>query len=653
MDSKEKIQDLREKIQDNVFVDTFARLKRDSQKNMRKLVVREIAILLAAMYVGGIIGETTLVYSHDITHVYLDPASIAIGAFTTGSGFFFTLLIWVFFSIVFVQAKRIVKNEDGYDEERNYLTSNRKTYGSAHFLTDEESDELFNKSKNIEEFTKDILGMDKDGNMCSRKDLPNTNRNVAIVGASGSAKTVSIVIPDMLQAMRRGESIITTDTKGDLYAQTASLAKAAGYEVKVFDLKPQDMLHSDAVNFMKIINGDEVIADTVVDCIMLNTNDGRKQDFFYDAERNCLKMVVLYVDQSKDIPPEEKTLAKVYDIIGSNTVDGLDQLFAGIKPGHPAFQPYMSFKNAKNSREDALGGLGIRLQKLSSKVVKEIISHDEIDLRLPGTKKCVYYCVFSDQTKQFKFLSSLFFSELFIELIGEADEREDEKLPITVNFYIDEFKACGAIPEFDDKISTVRSRNITVKFIVQDLTQLERMYPDGGDVTILNNCTTQILLSSSDTDKTLKHFSALCGTQTIKVKNGGYNERKTDILHLHNEEAIKEGEGKRELMTIDELAHMNPQNMLVYIAGAPGVLKLKKMPYYKDYPGSTYRYKNEKDGTYYNGHPCLKYMKKTNIKRHIPGWYPEFAEKEQKDAEFENAASAKAPIEMKRRAYVS
>lgn len=590
-----------------------------------------LSLFFLGILIGGYAAESFYSARGIILKTSLNPFMMFYYFFNP-LGFLTGIISWaVMFWAYYYYKKVILENRPGMDTTRNYAISAKGTFGTAHFMTEEEERVAFDRSKNINTFYGDILGMDDYGYLVSRKEKPFTNRNVAIIGASGSGKSVSLIIPDVLQNIRRGNSCIVTDTKGDIYAQTHILAEKCGYTVKVLDLKPHDIIYSDAINFMKIIRGSDLIAETVATCIMINTNEGKKQDFWYEGELNLLKSIILFVDRSEDYDEKDKTLDTVYDLIANNDLESLELKFENLPKTHPAFQPFQIFKNGTDTvKQSSLSGLGIRLSILANSLVKQIIKHDDIDLRLPGTQKCLYYCIFSDQTKQFKFLSALFFSELFIELIDLADARDDEALPVQTNFIIDEFKACGAIPEFDDKISTVRSRNIGVKFVVQDMTQLMRMYPDKAHVTILNNCTTQMLLNSTDEGDTIKHFVALAGTQTVKTQSESYGEAKTQLFKWHNQRNLGNGESQRNLMNVDEIVHMPRDKMLVCISGEPGVILLTKQPYYSDYPGSKYKEYSSYDNKYHYPHPMKKFMKKEVVSKRITSWRKEYEEEMEK-----------------------
>ena len=235
------------------------------------------------------------------------------------------------------------------------------------------------------------------------------------------------------------------------------------------------------------------------------------------------------------------------------------------------------------------------------------------------------------------------------QLSEYADSLPKKSLPIKVNLVLDEAKACGAIPKFGNNLSTVRSRNIAIKFATQDIGQLEDMYPGNEFHTILNDCQMQVLLGTSD-EATAKHFSALAGNETVETQSVSYNEKKTDIFKIHNDVKVSKGETKKALLPIEDIFHMPNDKLITYIKGEPGIIKLSKMPYYRDYPGSTYRYYNDRKGheCYYNGYPFMPYIGYDNIFDHVPTWHDEY-KKEIEAQRNRDAAAGQAPINVANR----
>ena len=606
-------------------------------------IIGMTAIFLVTIYLSGFMHQGLLRLIGELDEYYFDPISMVYMAFS-GAQFLITFLILAAITITVIRIYYLYSLHPKKDKNRNYLIAKTGTYGTDHMLTGDELEEAFNRSKNINTFKEDILGMDEQGYMCARRDKPFTNKNVAVVGMPGSGKSVCLAIPTIFQTIRRGESLIVTDSKGDLYAKTAAVARKAGYNIKILNLKPQELLFSDGVDLLKpakkksgtnaiqdgIVedNNNVTVVGTIVEAIMKNTNEGKKQDFWYEGEKNLLAAEILRVCFSDDYAPEEKTMAQVYNDIASYDVAGFESLFKYLDPTHPAYGHFKIWQNGSPAvKESSLSGLGIRLNSLGKPLVQRIVSTDDIDLRQPGREKSIYYVVISDTTEQMKFISAMFFTELFIELVAEADSTEAQRLKIPVNFVLDEFRNIGGIPDFGKLLSTVRSREIAIMFILQDLNQLKQIYPDGESATILNDCQTKILLGTDDPDTTAKYFSALSGTQTVINKSAKYGEARTKLIKIHDEVDMSEGEGKREVMTIGEVLHMPLDKLMVSIKGEPGIVILDKLPYYSDVPGSNFKQKG-RDGKMHTPHPMTKYMKTMKTTRHKPSWYDDFIQSE-------------------------
>lgn len=649
----EKREEIKEQFYDNIIIDSVMKIIYDYKHNKKGVAIKIGTIFLLSIIASGYMGEMFLKAQGKIKKVYIEPTSLLYGAFFTSAGLICFFLLFIGINVALIQMGMLFSKDAEYNKEYNYDKSKRGTQGSAHFLTEAEEEAAFHRSKDIMTFKHDILGMDAFGYMVARIDKEATNDNLAAFGSSGSQKSTAIMFLLICQAIRRGESIITTDTKGEMYSLALNIAKKNGYETRVINFMPGYLSNSDGVDVVSIIKPTDSKAeedcDKVVESIMLNTNDGMKIDFFYKAETNLLSAIVRFVVFSKTFLEQDKNLATIYDIISNSDVDKIAALFKNIKPSHPAYKPFSIWLSNEKIRADALAGLGIRLSKLSTPTVKAVVSNNEVDFTLPGRKKCIYFIVLSDRDDTYRFLSSLTVTTLLNQLMEFADSTPRHKLPKKTHFIIDEASACGAIPRFERYLSTVRSRNITIKFATQDIGQLEDMYPGKGYKSVLNNCQMQLLLGTSD-DVTAKHFSDLAGYETVISKSEAYEERRTNIFKIHDKVRVSKGETKKALIPVDDIYHMSNDKMILYIKGEPGVIKLSKMPYYKNYPGSNYRYYNdgEQHKCFYNGYPLMPYIGYDNIFDHIPEWYEEY-ERTIELMERREKASGEAPIDVGKR----
>ena len=190
-----------------------------------------------------------------------------------------------------------------------------------------------------------------------------------------------------------------------------------------------------------------------------------------------LKALVLYVDQG--FPPEAKNIGQVYKLLTMSSEKELNSLFDLLPVSHRQKCLTASISRpADTVRSGVIIGLGARLQVFQNKMIRQITSYDEIDLTLPGKQKCAYFCITSDQDSTFDFLSSLFMTFIFIKLVRFADkEGVDGKLPVPVHILADELANTGAILELNKKISVIRSRNLSISCIFQNLPQMQNRYP--------------------------------------------------------------------------------------------------------------------------------------------------------------------------------
>lgn len=304
-----------------------------------------------------------------------------------------------------------------------------------------------------------------------------------VIGASGTGKSRCFIRPAVFQAVKRkygtaqGESVIITDPKGELFTDLSEFLKDQGYLVRVFNLV--NPAHSDSWNCMANLHGDPFIAQILVDAIISNTSHDKGDHFWDSGESNLLKALMLYVDLDPTLESADKNLSSVYQMLIQHTERQLSLLFDRLPLDHPARAPYNLFAQASDTvRAGIVLGLGTRLQALQSPAIQRLISGSGISLTAPAQQKCAYFVILSDQHDAFDFLSSLFFSMLFIELIQFADNMPDGRCPVPVNLVLDELNNLGTIPAFPRRVSSCRSRTVQIYMAIQGLGQLQNRYPD-------------------------------------------------------------------------------------------------------------------------------------------------------------------------------
>lgn len=377
-------------------------------------------------------------------------------AFFDRDGLNFTVILLVGILLFAIVLKILNFDKTGkFDPERNFEYSAKDTYGTSGWMTDEERERALDLLP-VEKTYGTILGAigdevvsvvptirkeneDKFTEAQKQKQY-RTNKHVCVLGASGSMKSRAYVRNTIFQCIRRGESLIITDPKGEMYEDMAELLKSEGYKVQVFNLK--DQIYSDSWACLEEVGTDEVMAQVFCSVIIQNTSNGKGDHFWDNAEMNLLKALVLYVCIENRKIGAPVTIAEVYRLLTTKTAEDLSIMFNALPKTHPAYVPYSIYAQAgDNTRGSVIIGLGSRLQVFQSQVTKEITSYHELDLTEPGKTKCAYFCAMSDQDSTFTFLSSLFFSFLFIRLVKYADNygKIPGKLDVPVNFILDEF----------------------------------------------------------------------------------------------------------------------------------------------------------------------------------------------------------------------
>lgn len=395
-------------------------------------------------------------------------------------------------------------------------------------------------------------------------------------------KSRGVIRPALFNIIKRGESAIITDSKAELYADTAELFRKNGYEVKVFNLvNPQ---HGDSWNCMSDLGGDTLLAQVLTNVIIGNTSEGKGDHFWDNGEGNLLKALILYVDLDRSRSPESKNLASVYQMLVQNSERQLTALFEKLPLDHPARAPYNLFAQASDTvRAGIVLGLGTRLQVLQNEAVRRIISRSEIDLTAPGRRKCAYFVILSDQDTTMAFLSSLFFSFLFIKLVRYADSTPEMRCAVPVNLILDEFNNIGKLggaadgSDFTRTLSVIRSRRIYVMLAVQSLGQLQNRYPNNLWSEIIGNTDIQLMLGCTD-DVSAEYFSARSGDMSIQINSTMTVRQTIAVAQVIPQYRQTQGQGKRRLLTPDEVLRLPNEELLVIIRGH-NLLKLNKLDY--------------------------------------------------------------------------
>lgn len=505
------------------------------------------------------------------------------------------LCIGVLGLLIFMVMKMGFGDKGEYDRSRNLIYSTKGTYGTSGFMPKKEIGEVLDLVDDVKKHGGTILGKLDAKAVCVPRET-RLNANLAVYGASGSMKTRAFCVNRILQSAARGESLVITDPKSELYEKTSEYLRAEGYEVKVFNLVTPEA--SDSWNCLCEIEGEELMAQLFCDVIIKNTGSERGDHFWDSAEMNLLKALVLYVEQG--YPPERKNIGEVYKLLALCSEKELNDLFEQIPTVHPAKAPYAIFKQASETvRSGVIIGLGSRLQVFQNKQIRNITAFDEIDLELPGKKPCAYFCITSDQDSTFDFLSSLFLSFVFIKLVRYADKNcPDGKLPVPVHVLGEELTACGVIPDLSRKISVIRSRNISMSCVFQNLAGLQNRYPYNQWQEILGNSDIQLFLGCVD-ELTAKYISDRSGEVSIAVTSKAKQLGTWRVSDYTPEYRETSGVGKRKLLTMDEVLRLPINKALVIIRGRK-ILQVDKFDY--------------------TNHPEASKLKSCKASEHVPEW---------------------------------
>ncbi len=562
-----------------------------NEKTRRVAIVVAVILGIAALlYLGGLLGQLMSNYNVWLSAGGMmgkaqmnapdwNPLTCFASAFS-GTGLKALLLIVGAGAAIFIYIKVHDKFSGTSYDERGFTKNKHGTYGTADWMSEKEMKSVLEVST-PEKATGMILGERKGQLICLPEDT-RLNRHTAIFGASGTMKSRAIVRNALFSAIRRGESILISDPKSEMYNETSELFRKNGYEVKVLNLV--DPLHSDSWNCMSDLGDDSLMAQVLTNVIIGNTSSGKGDHFWDNGEANLLKALVLYVQLDNSIPKEKKNLAYVYKLLTDGTLPHIIKEMGELKIGHPAKAPFNLFaQSSETVQAGIILGLGTRLQVLQNQAVQQLVSFSDIDLTAPGRHKCAYYIILSDQETSMAFISSLFFSFLFIKLTRFADNSPGGKCLIPVNMILDEFNNIGRIggapdgSDFCRSLSVIRSRDIRVMIAVQSLGQLQNRYPNNLWAEIVGNCDIQLMLGCTD-DVTADYISDRSGEMSIQVDSTMTVKKTVALAQVIPQYRETQGQGRRKLLTADEVLRLPHEEMLVIIRGQ-NLLKLKKFDY--------------------------------------------------------------------------
>ena len=539
---------------------------------------------ILVIYLYGIIMNYFLTAIDNFTHgtdaptFSLNPIKCIDAVFTPQS-FGVLLFVFIMFALIRGDWLALITGVKITKDERNFLITSEGTHGTSGWMTKKEREKILESGSAdglpcpiLCKQGSDFLGLRVDAGL---------NKHIIVYGATGAGKSRGFVKPfilKMVQLLTAGnrQSMVIVDPKAELFEQYSAHLRENGYTVRAFNLL--DMENSDGWNCIGETEGDVDMVQSVAEIIIRNTSaDGDKADFWDKAEQNLLIALILYVQSMRDpitnelLPLHERSLGTIYRILSSESAKSLDAKFQRLPLDHPARGPYGIFKQAaSNLWGNVFIGLGSRMNVFQNKLVDKITKYHDIDLELPGKQPCAYFCIISAQDTAYEFLSSLFFSMLFKRLSDYARKHGDERgrLPIEVNFVMDEFCNIGKLLDFKKTISVVRGYGINCQIIVQSIAQLSDRYPIKEWEEIVGNCDTQLVLGCNDM-MTSEYISKRCGAVTVQLT--GSSMPQTPLLSPITREVTGYRQTKsnstRPLMYPEEVLQMDNRQCLVLIRG--------------------------------------------------------------------------------------
>ncbi len=403
--------------------------------------------------------------------------------------------------------------------------------------------------------------------MSSRPKIPKyaRNKNVLVVGGSGSGKTRFFIKPNLLQMH---SSYVVTDPKGGLVNEVGNALYKNGYRMKVFNTinfsksmhyNPFAYLHSEK-DILKLVT-----------TLIANTKGESKggDDFWLKAETLLYTALIGYIHY--EAPEEEQNFSTLLEMINAmevreddeefkNPVDMMFDELAEQNPDHFAVRQYAKYKLAAGkTAKSILISCGARLAPFDIKELRELMETDEMELDTIGDRKTALFVIISDTDDTFNFVVSILYTQLFNLLCDKADDEYGGRLPVHVRCLLDEFANIGQIPKFEKLIATIRSREISASIILQSQSQLKAIYKDNAD-TIVGNCDTTLFLGGKE-KTTLKEISEILGKETIDSFNTS-ETRGRELSHGLNYQKL----GKQ-LMTEDEIAVMDGGKCILQLRG--------------------------------------------------------------------------------------
>ncbi len=410
------------------------------------------------------------------------------------------------------------------------------------------------------------------------------NKNILVIGGSGSGKTRFFVKPNLMQMH---SSYVVTDPKGTVLVECGKMLKKGGYAIKV--LNTINFAKSMHYNPFAYIRSEKDILKLVNTIIVNTKGEGQQsgEDFWVKAEKLYYTALIAYIWY--EAPEEEQNFAMLIDLIDAseareddenfkNAVDLLFEELEAENSNHFAVRQYKKYKLAAGkTAKSILVSCGARLAPFDIKELRDLTAYDELELDTLGDEKTALFLIMSDTDGTFNFLISMIYTQMFNLLCEKADDVYGGRLPVHVRCLIDEAANIGQIPNLEKLVATIRSREISACLVLQAKSQLKAIYKDNAD-TIIGNMDSQIFLGGTE-QTTLKDLNAILGKETIDMYNTGQSKGSQESYNMNYQKLGKD------LMTMDELAVMDGSKCIVQVRGVRPFLSdkydLTQHPNYK------------------------------------------------------------------------
>ena len=525
---------------------------------MKKIILTNIPYLFVALQATKLGLAWRLAEGADASAKMLSLLDTLATAFSTLTPSFhpFDLCVWILTAAA-IRLAVYVKGKNARKFRKNM------EYGSARWGTHEDIAPYINPTfrNNV------ILTQTERLTMNNRPKDPKTarNKNVLVVGGSGSGKTRFFIKPNLMQCH---SSYVVTDPKGSIVVECGRLLQKEGYRIKI--LNTINFKKSMHYNPFAYIHSEKDILKLVTTLLANTKGEGRGgDDFWLKAEMLLYTALIAYIHY--EAPEENQNFASLIDMIGSmevreddeyfqNTVDLMFEELARDKPTHFAVRQYQKFKLAAGKTlKSILVSCGARLAPFDIAELRDLTTYDEMELDTLGDQKTALFIIISDTDDTFNFLVSMCYTQLFNLLCDKADDVYGGRLPVHVRCLLDECANIGQIPKLEKLMATIRSREISACLVLQAQSQLKALYKDNAD-TITGNCDSMIFLGGKEKG-TLKEIEEMLGKETIDSFNTG-ESRGREISHSLNYTKL----GKA-LMSMDELSVMNGSKCVLQLRG--------------------------------------------------------------------------------------